>query len=221
VSTPIGHTIIGLALARRLGARSTLSLGTAIIVANLADIDIALGFLLRRDPWQLHRRGTHTLGFLLGVGGLAGAAGLVSAGSPEAKRHLLADASRGAIIAASHVVLDALPRPRLSTWPCMPRQLRRQVAGMSVASWLLDLIGCGTIAWAIRPRARVCQAVQRRSEPAEGAWSHSICWSRDLTRRVVSSPWSVRRRTTCSRPTTAAQLGLDFSLWGSAKSLSR
>jgi hypothetical protein len=154
LSTPIGHTIIGLALARRLGARSGLSLGTTIIVANLADIDIALGLLLRRDPWKLHRRGTHTLGFLLGAGALAGAAGLISAGRREAKRDVLADASRGAIIAASHVVLDGLPRPRLSAWPCIPSPLRRQLVGMSVASWLLDLIECGTIAWTIRPRAR-------------------------------------------------------------------
>jgi len=154
LSTPIGHTIIGLALARRLGATSPLSLGTTIIVANVADVDIALGILLRRDPWKLHRRGTHTLGFLLGAGALAGTAGLISAGSREVKRDLFADALRGAIIAASHVVLDALPRPRLSSWPCIPCPLRRQVAGMSVASWLLDVVLCATIASTIWPRAR-------------------------------------------------------------------
>ena len=154
MSTPIGHAIVGLALARRLGARSLFSLGTAVAVANLADADIVLGILLHRDPWKLHRHRTHTPAFALSAGALLGALGLIRVDRGVIRRSLLADALAGAIVASSHLVLDGVSRPQLGAKPYTPRPLRKQVAGMSIASWLVDVVGCGAIAWAIWPKAR-------------------------------------------------------------------
>jgi hypothetical protein len=146
--------MVGLALARRLGVKSPLALGTAVVVANLADVDILLGMLLYRDPWKLHRHRTHSLAFALGAGALLGTAGFSSVDGGVAKRNLLANALTGAMIAGSHLVLDGVSRPQLGARPSTPRPLRKQVIGMSVASWLVDVVGCGTILWAIWPRVR-------------------------------------------------------------------
>jgi len=154
VSTPIGHAIVGLALARRFGVQSPLSLGTAVVVANLADADIILGILLHRDPWKLHRRRTHTPAFALSAGALLGAVGVIRVDRGVVRRSLFADALTGAIVACSHLVLDRLSRPQLGAKPYTPRPLRKQVAGMSIASWLVDVVGCGAIAWAIWPKVR-------------------------------------------------------------------
>ena len=154
MSTPIGHAIVGLALARRFGVKSPLSLGTAVAVANLADADIVLGILLHRDPWKLHRHSTHTPAFALGAGALLGALGLIRVDRGVIRRSLFADALTGAIVACSHLALDRLSRPQWRTKPYTPRPLRKQVAGMSVASWLVDAIGCGIISWAIWPKVR-------------------------------------------------------------------
>jgi hypothetical protein len=167
VSTPIGHAIVGLALARRLGARSPVSLGTAVVVANLADADILLGILLHHDPWRLHRRRTHTPAFALGAGAVLGASGLIKVDRGVVRRSLFANALTGAIVACSHLVLDDLSRPQFSAKRYTPRPLRRQVAGMSIASWLVDVIGCGAIACAIWPRTR-------RSADSEEAYSRSL-----------------------------------------------
>ncbi|MGA2284868.1 MAG: metal-dependent hydrolase [Dehalococcoidia bacterium] len=149
MSTPIGHTIVGLALARRFGAKSPLSLATAVVAANLADADIPLGLLLHRDPWRLHRRRTHTLVFALGAGALLGAAGFSGVRGGIVKPDILANALAGATIAGSHLALDSVARPQLGAKPYTPRPLRKQLAGMSLAGWLADLVGCAAIAWAI------------------------------------------------------------------------
>ena len=154
MSTPIGHAIVGLALARRFGVKSPLSLGAAAVVANLADVDVIFGILLHRDPWKLHRHRTHTPAFALSAGALLGAAGVVRVDRGVIRRSLFADALTGAIIACSHLALDRLSRPQLGAKPYTPRPLRKQVAGMSAASWLVDAIGCGIISWAIWPKVR-------------------------------------------------------------------
>jgi len=154
VSTPIGHAIVGLALARRFGVKSRLSLGMTVVAANFADIDVILGILLHRDPWKLHRRRTHKLAFVLSAGALLGTAGLISVDVSGAKRRLFANALAGSIIAGSHLLLDGVSRPQFSARPSVPPLLRKQAAGMSIASWLLDAVVCGTICWAIWPRTR-------------------------------------------------------------------
>ncbi|MGZ3387070.1 MAG: metal-dependent hydrolase [Isosphaeraceae bacterium] len=149
MSTPIGHVIVGLALARRFGLRSPLSLGTAVIAANLADSDILFGILLHGDPWKLHRHRTHTPAFALGAGAILGVVGFSSVRGGTVKRDVLANALAGAAIAGSHLVLDSVSRPQLGAKPYTPAPLRKQLAGMSLAGWLADVVGCAAIAWTI------------------------------------------------------------------------
>lgn len=149
MSTPIGHTVIGIAIARRLGVQSQLGLLSTVVAASLPDSDVIASLALHRDPWKLHRKGTHTFGFALSTGMLAGFAGLVSAGNAEGERDLVADAMTGAIIVGSHIVLDKLPFPYLPTKKKLPRGTRiRNAAG----NWLLDAAVYGFIAWKIWPR---------------------------------------------------------------------
>ncbi|HEY8173377.1 MAG TPA: metal-dependent hydrolase [Dehalococcoidia bacterium] len=149
MSTPIGHTLMGIAIAKRLGVNSVPGYAAAIVGASLPDTDVLAGLALHRDPWKLHRKGTHTFGFALSAGMVAGFAGLVSAGNAEGERDLVADALAGAVIVASHVVLDKLPFPYLPAKKKMPRGKRlRNVA----ANWIIDAAVYGWLAWRIWPR---------------------------------------------------------------------
>ncbi len=149
MSSPIGHTLIGIALARRMGVSSPLGLTAAVVAASLPDVDVIAGVALHRDPWKLHRKGTHTLGFAVGTGMLAGFAGILSAGSAEGERDLIADALSGAIIVGSHLVLDKLPFPYL---PIRKGAPFATVLRNSTINWALDAIVYGAIARALWPR---------------------------------------------------------------------
>lgn len=148
MSTPVGHTLIGITLARRLGVRSPVGLGAAVVAASLPDVDVFAGMAMHGDPWKLHRKGTHTPGFALGAGMLAGFAGIVSAGSAEGERDLVADAMTGAVLVGSHLVLDKLPFPYLKIRKGSPLGtfLRR-----SAFNWALDAVVFGLIARALMP----------------------------------------------------------------------
>jgi membrane-bound metal-dependent hydrolase YbcI (DUF457 family) len=149
MASPVGHTLVGLALARRLGVQSRLGMGIAVVAASLPDIDVIAGIALHRDPWKLHRGQTHTLGFALSSGMLAGFAGLVSAGNAEGERDLVADAMTGALIVGSHVLLDKLPVPYLPVRKHMPRRIGTR---NSILNWSLDALFYGAIAWRLWPR---------------------------------------------------------------------
>lgn len=149
MSTPIGHTLLGLALARRLGVRSPFGMGASVVAASFPDVDVIAGIALHRDPWKLHRGHTHTLGFALSSGMLAGFAGLVSAGNAESDRDLVADALTGALIVGSHVLLDKLPVPYLPVRKTMPRSAS---ARNSILNWALDGVLYGALAWKLWPR---------------------------------------------------------------------
>ena len=148
MSTPVGHTLFGLALARRLGVRSHVGLGATVVAASLPDIDVIAGLVLHGDPWKLHRQGTHTLGFALTAGMVAGFAGLLSRGSAEGERDLVADALTGAIIVGSHVALDRMPFPYLATKKGTPRNVARRNMALN---WMLDAVVYGLIARRISP----------------------------------------------------------------------
>jgi membrane-bound metal-dependent hydrolase YbcI (DUF457 family) len=150
MATPIGHTAIGIALARRLGVRSPAGTGAAVVAASLPDVDVIAGLILHRDAWKLHRKGTHTLGFALSAGMLAGFAGIVSAESVEGERDLVMDAMTGAILVASHLVLDKLPFPYL---PVKKEMGATAVVRNETINWLLDAAVYGAIAWKLMPRA--------------------------------------------------------------------
>ena len=150
MSTPAGHTLLGLALARRLGVRSPLGLSAAVIACSLPDADIIAGAILHGDPWRIHRKVSHTFGFTMTAGMLAGLAGLVSRGSNDGGRDLVADALVGAALVSSHVVLDRLPFPyRVTKRGSRPVR----IAGVSLTNWLLDIVVYGTLAWKLWPRS--------------------------------------------------------------------
>jgi len=149
LSTPLGHTLLGLALARRLGVRTPFGMAASVVAASLPDVDVIAGIVLHRDPWKLHRGQTHTLGFALSAGMLAGFAGLVTAGNAEGDRDLVADALTGALIVGSHVLLDKLPVPYLPVKRTMPRRLS---ARNSALNWALDGVLYGVVAWKLWPR---------------------------------------------------------------------
>ena len=143
MSTPVGHTLVAAALARRFDVRSRRGLLTAATLANAPDLDIALGMALYQEPWRLHRAASHDVLLVTSAGAIAGALGLIAC---DGRRSRWRDALAGAAIAGSHVALDALPFVRLSRKPWVPVPLRRRVAGMSIANWILDAGTCGALA---------------------------------------------------------------------------
>jgi membrane-bound metal-dependent hydrolase YbcI (DUF457 family) len=144
MASPIGHSIVGMALARRLGVRSKPLLAATALAASLPDADIIAGWLLHReDPWKLHRKGTHTLDFAVTAGALAGMAGILRAENIEGERDIIRDALVGAAIVGSHIVLDSAPIPAIK-WG--PKFLR-----MSLGNWIADMLIWGAVAWAIWP----------------------------------------------------------------------
>ena len=153
MASPIGHGLMGMTIARRLGVRSKAGLGAAAVAGSLPDADIILGLLFHRDPWKIHRQGTHTLNFALTAGALAGLAGAIRAESIEGERDLIADALLGAAIVGSHVVIDRIPIPAIRRGPVF--------IGMSLANWAIDAAIWGTAAWALWPR-------DERRAPAKG-----------------------------------------------------
>ena len=148
MSTPLGHSLAGIALARRLGVRSRGGLAAATVAASLPDADVIAGLVLHRDAWRLHRQGTHTAGFALTAGILAGFAGLITAGSAEGERDLIADALTGAVLVGSHIVLDRLPLPYA---PLRRGMTRRRAVRNACLNWTLDAAVFGTLAWLARP----------------------------------------------------------------------
>jgi membrane-bound metal-dependent hydrolase YbcI (DUF457 family) len=145
MASPIGHGLVGASLARRLGMRSRAGMAVGVIAAGLPDFDVPAGWLLHRNAWKLHvhGEGTHTLGFALTSGMLAGFGGLVSAGSAEGERDLVADAIAGALLVGSHILLDAMPLPYLKIRKNTPL---RAVLLKSVFNWTLDAVVYGFVA---------------------------------------------------------------------------
>lgn len=151
MSTPIGHTLFGVALARRLGVRSPWGLAVATVAASLPDADVIASAIVLRDPWKWHRKTTHTLGFALGAGMLAGAAGVITTGSADGARDVAADTLTGALLVGSHILLDNMWFPYVKT----PKGTEaRGMAGISAVNWLLDALIWGAAAWQIWPKQR-------------------------------------------------------------------
>jgi hypothetical protein len=139
---------VGLAIARRLGVRSHRGLLAAALAASLPDIDIIYSQVLHRDPWKLHRKATHTPGFTLTAGMVAGFAGIVGSESVEGDRDVVMDAMTGAAVIGSHVVLDRLKLPvYVTTRKGGKNRIRNETINM-----LLDLVMFGTVAWMLWPR---------------------------------------------------------------------
>jgi membrane-bound metal-dependent hydrolase YbcI (DUF457 family) len=148
VAKPFGHTVVGMLIARRLGVRSPEALLAAGLAANLPDLDVIPG-VLGGDPWKFHRKATHTLGFGLTAGMLAGIAGVISAGSAEGERDLIADALAGALIVGSHAVIDRAPVPYMK----VKKDSGIAMGMMATAlNWAGDAALYGALAWLLWPR---------------------------------------------------------------------
>jgi membrane-bound metal-dependent hydrolase YbcI (DUF457 family) len=152
MATPVGHAIAGLTLGRRLGLTSPPAMAAAVVAAGLPDLDVPAGILLRRDPWKLHkvRGGTHTLGFALASGMLAGFVGLVSAGAAEGERDLVADALAGSLLVSSHLVMDRAPLPYFDV---KKSHSTREALRKSAWNWAVDALVYGALAWRFWPRS--------------------------------------------------------------------
>ena len=150
MATPVGHTLAALAIARRLGVRSPGGLIAAALAANVPDLDFIPGIVLQRNPYRFHRKVTHTPGFTMTAGMLAGFAGIVSAGNAEGERDLIADALTGAAIMTSHVLLDTtkLPPYRISKHGTPWRRVVRN----ETLNLLMDVVVFGYLAWQLWPR---------------------------------------------------------------------
>lgn len=148
MSTPIGHTLVGVTIARRLGVRSRLALAASVVGASLPDGDVIAGTLLHGDAWDIHRKRAHTLSFAATAGALAGLAGLITTKRPGERRHVARDIAAAAVIVSSHVVLDEMwfPYPPVRWSRRFPK-----VAGASLANWLADFVVYGLVAWRCSP----------------------------------------------------------------------
>ena len=144
MASPIGHGLIGMMVARRMGVRSKTGLAAAAAAGSLPDVDIIVGMLVHDDPWKDHRKGTHTMNFAVTAGALAGLAGIVRSESVEGERDLLMDALIGAAVVGSHIVLDKVPIPEIPRGPSFIR--------MSLANWVIDAAIWGAAAFALWPR---------------------------------------------------------------------
>jgi len=139
MATPIGHSLIGIAIARRLGVRSPLGLAAAVVAANLPDADVFISYVRHRDPWKAHRTFSHTPGFALLAGLLLGASGVLRT-HKQGPRDVVADAMTGAALVGSHVLLDRVRLP-------YPPLTRRH--GPSPGAYGLDALVYGTLAFGL------------------------------------------------------------------------
>lgn len=148
MAAPIGHGIIGMLIARRMGVRSPVGLAAAFCAANIPDLDIPAGWVLKRD---MHRGVTHTPNFALTAGMLAGVTGLVRAESIEGERDLTRDALLGAAVVGSHLVLDRVPYfPQFDFGP--------KLYDMSLLNWAIDSLTWAAVAYLLWPRTTDAEA---------------------------------------------------------------
>ncbi len=115
MATPLGHSIVGYALARAAGIRQPGALGIAIATASLPDVDFLLGYVTQGDVLSLHHEViTHKPSFPLLVGaatGLAAAGARLLRGRRPRTGEILPPAALATGLVASHLAMDRLPLP--------------------------------------------------------------------------------------------------------------
>ncbi len=108
MATPLGHSIVGLLVARAAGVDAVAGRLFAIGAASLPDVDVFLGQLATGEAFGLHHRiVTHKPQFAVAAAVAAGlAVGLIQG----RRAGLRAGAFVGALV-GSHVAMDRLPLP--------------------------------------------------------------------------------------------------------------
>jgi len=121
MATPVGHSIVGYALARAAGVNSRGGLALAIGAASLPDVDFLLGYVAHGDFYSLHHEViTHKPAFPLLVGLATGAVAAVAAlrrGRRPRWPDVLRPAALATALVGSHVVMDKFPVPYTSEVP--------------------------------------------------------------------------------------------------------
>ncbi len=115
MATPLGHSIIGYAIARSAGVQSRGAFALAMGAASLPDVDFLAGYVQNGDVRSLHHEViTHKPIFALMVGAATGAAvaGLsLLRGKRLNAREVAKPAALATALVGSHVAMDLLPVP--------------------------------------------------------------------------------------------------------------
>jgi hypothetical protein len=144
MATPLGHTIVGLLLARAFGIESIAGRMFAIGAASLPDVDVPVGHLATGEPLALHHKLiTHEPPFAVAAGVVAGAAAGLRSGSGAGIRA----ASFTMALVGSHLVMDLLPLPYDTTK--MRSVGARQAVLTHAWNWVIDLAVYGGLAVAL------------------------------------------------------------------------
>lgn len=121
MATPVGHSIIGYALARGAGVETRMGLALSVGLASLPDVDFLLGYVANGNLRSLHHETiTHRRIFPLLVGagtGLAAAGLALLRGRPPTPREVLRPALLATVLVGSHLAMDPLPLPYHSASP--------------------------------------------------------------------------------------------------------
>jgi LexA-binding, inner membrane-associated putative hydrolase len=144
MATPLGHSIVGLLIARAFGVESLTGRLFAIGAASLPDVDVPVGHLATGEPLALHHKMvTHEPPFALAAGLVTGAAAALRWGPGAGGR---AGAFTTALV-GSHLVMDLLPLPYDTTK--MRSVPSRQAVLTHAWNWVIDLAVYGGLAVAI------------------------------------------------------------------------
>lgn len=153
MATPLGHSIVGYALARAAGVKSPVGLVAAIGVAALPDVDVFLSYLAKGDPFALHREMiTHKPVFPLLVGAATGLAASLLRGGRPTRSDTLRPAALATMLVGSHIAMDPLPLP----YDTMPLQSGSIWQGVATLAWnsVIDLAFYGALVMLVRGRGR-------------------------------------------------------------------
>lgn len=156
MATPLGHSIVGYAIARAAGVRSPRDIALAVGAANLPDVDLLMGYVANGDLFSLHHEViTHRPPFPLIVGAAAGA---VAAGRALMQRRVpdpgevLRPAALATALVGSHVIMDPLPLPYDDMAPRTGSFW--EVAFGQAWNAVIDMAFYGTLAFALLERSR-------------------------------------------------------------------
>ena len=156
MATPVGHSIVGLTVARVAGVRSPAGLAVAMCAANLPDVDFVAGYVANGDVRSLHHEViTHRPIFPLLVGavtGLAATAAALLRGRKPTPGEVLRPAALATALVGSHVMMDPLPLP-YDDMPPRSDNLWDVVAGQAWNA-VVDMAVYGGLAVAILERNR-------------------------------------------------------------------